>query len=84
VLTYGAVLVLRRLHMLSKEELDKRYTYHAPKPGQPARYEAIRDKARELAELIDGMCPDSRELSVSLTSIEDAVMWANAAIARNE
>ena len=29
-------------------------------------------------------CPDSRELSVALTKLEEAVMWANAAIARNE
>lgn len=28
--------------------------------------------------------PDSREKSLALTHLEDAVMWANAAIARNE
>lgn len=31
-----------------------------------------------------GICPDSRELSTALTKLEEAVFWANAAIARNE
>lgn len=65
-------------------DLDNIYTYHAPKTGQPHRYEAIRDKAKELAEVIEYLCPDSREKSVAFTHLETAVMWANAAIARNE
>lgn len=65
-------------------DLDQIYKYHAPKEGQPAKYEAIRNKAKELAELIDRECPASREQSVAFTHLETAVMWANAAIARNE
>ncbi len=64
--------------------LDNIYKYHTPKEGQPARYEAIRNKAKELAELIEAECPASREQSVAFTKLEEAVMWANAAIARNE
>jgi hypothetical protein len=67
---------------MPKLDLEKIYKYHAPKEGQPAKYEAIRAKAKELAELIDATCPDSRERSVAFTHIETAVMWANAAIAR--
>ena len=63
---------------------ESAYTYHAPKADQPERYVAIRNKARELAELIDKCCPDSRERSLAFTKTEEAVMWANAAIARNE
>ena len=66
------------------KDFDNIYTYHAPKEGQPARYEAIRAKAKELAELIDGSCPDSREKSLAHTKLEESVMWANASIARNE
>ena len=43
-----------------------------------------RSKAKELAYLIDGLCPTSREQSTAMTHLETAVMWANAAIARNE
>lgn len=60
------------------------FTYHAPKGDQPARYVAIREKAKELAALIQESTPQSREQSVALTNVQQAVMWANAAIAINE
>jgi len=63
-------------------DLDNIYKYHAPKDGQSKKYEAIRAKAKELAELISYECPESRERSVAFTHLETAVMWANAAIAR--
>lgn len=66
------------------KKLENTYTYHAPKGDQPKRYEAIRAKARELAELIEASCPESREKSLANTRLEEAVMWANASIARNE
>ena len=67
---------------ITKEELENRFTYHAPKEGQPALYEAIRDHGRIMAIHIVNNCPDSRETSLALTKIDEAVMWANAAIAR--
>ena len=66
------------------DELKKRFTYHAPKPGQNERYESIREIARGLAMFIAENCPDSRERSLAITKLEEAVMWANASIARNE
>ena len=65
-------------------DIEKNFTYHAPKAGQPERYTAIRNKARELAEMLDSECPDSREKSLAFTKLEEVVMWANASIARNE
>ena len=67
---------------ITKEELENRFTYHAPKEGQPALYEAIRDHGRIMAAHIIKHCPNSRERSLSLTKIDEAIMWANAAIAR--
>jgi hypothetical protein len=64
-------------------DLNNIYKYHAPKEGQAKMYEAIRSKAKELALLIEGLCPESREQSIAFTNIETAVMWANAAIARS-
>jgi hypothetical protein len=66
------------------EELDKRFTYHAPKADQPKRYEQIRQNAYVLANLIEQTCPESREKSLAITKLEEVVFWANAAIARNE
>ena len=63
--------------------LDNIYKYHSLKEGQNEKYEAIRAKAKELAELINISCPDSREKSVAFTQLETAIFWANASIARN-
>jgi hypothetical protein len=64
--------------------LENRFTYHPPKDGQAQKYELIRATALNLAHLIDDLAPESREKSVAITKLEEAVMWANAAIARNE
>lgn len=69
---------------MTNEELENRFTYHTPKEGQPERYERIRYKGKMLAAYINENCPESREKSLALTKIDEAVMWANAAIARNE
>jgi hypothetical protein len=69
---------------VTEQDLANRFTYHAPKDGQAARYGEIRDRAHEYALFLNAQCPDSREKSLALTHLEDAVMWANAAIARNE
>ena len=65
-------------------DIENIYTYHAPKAGQPERYELIRNKGKDLAKTIEKACPDSREKSLAFTKLEEAVMWANASIARNE
>jgi hypothetical protein len=66
------------------EELNNRFTYHKPIGNQPQRYELLRAKAKELATLVNSVCPESREKAHGFTQLEDAVMWFNAAIARNE
>ena len=65
------------------ETIENNFMYHAPKEGQPEKYNALREKAKELAYLMADLCPISREKSLALTQLEQAVMWANASIARN-
>nr|WP_306431971.1 hypothetical protein [Lysinibacillus fusiformis] len=65
------------------QQIENNFKYHAPKEGQPEKYEAIREKAKELAYLLDDLCPNSREKSVAMTNLETTVFWANASIARN-
>jgi len=60
------------------------FTYHAPKEDQAERYILFREQAHELAKKFVTHCPSSRELSNALTKIDEAVMHANAAIARHE
>lgn len=64
-------------------DLEVRFTYHAPKEGQPKKYEDIRHHAHLLAILIEGYCPECRERSLAITKLEEAVFWANAGIARD-
>lgn len=64
--------------------IEQNFTYHRPFGDQQERYEALRAKAKELAHLINETTPSSREQSLALTNLENAIMWANAAIARNE
>lgn len=70
--------------MFQNEQIERNFTYHAPKDNQPERCQKLRDKAKELAYLIDELCPKSREQSLAVTNLEQAIFWANASIARNE
>lgn len=69
---------------METNELINRFKYHPPNPTQTQKYENIRKNALAFADLINAMCPDSREKSLAITNLEEAVMWANASIARNE
>ena len=70
--------------VVDNADLRHRFTYHAPKPGQPEKYTKLRDEAYGLACLIDTLVPKSREQSLAITKLEEAIFWANAGIARNQ
>lgn len=68
-----------------RERLERDFTYHPPTTEEKKeKYVAIREKAKDLAMFMVESCPSSRELSIALTELETAVMFANAAIARND
>lgn len=69
---------------IAEHEIEKRFTYHTPKEGQPAKYQMLREGAKTLAYMINTLCPDSREKSTAMTKLEETIFWANAGIARNE
>ncbi len=76
---------IRRLcKLLTQTEIDNRFTYHKPFGNQSQRYEEIRLQARNFVLALVDMCPESRELSLAITNLEQCVFWANASIARNE
>ena len=72
--------------MIKYEEnpvIENNFNNHAPcYPGQTDKYELIRAKAKELAYLIEDICPKSREASLAMTNLEQVVFWANASVAR--
>jgi hypothetical protein len=69
---------------MDREELHRRFTYHPPSAEQTVLYEEIRSRALELASFIVDVAPRNREQSLAITHLEQAVMWANASIARGE
>lgn len=69
---------------MDRAEIENRFTYHPPFGTQTERYEEIRNTAREIGLRLEELCPDSRELSLALNHLDQMVMFANAAIARNE
>ena len=65
------------------EELVNRFNHHIPKEGEPERYNAGRTLLLDVAVEIGNLTPASREQSVALTKLEEAMFWANASIARS-
>jgi len=70
---------------MDPQDIDKRFTYHPPRSQEDVQaHGEIREAGRKLAVLIDEkITTDCREKSVSITKLEEAVMWANAALARH-
>lgn len=65
-------------------DLEKRFTYHKPTPEKAEKFPVIRNKAKELAYLLEEFVPNCREKSLAITKLEEVVMWANAGISREE
>jgi hypothetical protein len=63
------------------DEIQEFFTYHAPKDGQPERYEAIRAAAKQLAYVIIDNTPKSADQTHAIRMLRTAVMFANASIA---
>jgi hypothetical protein len=74
----------REMARIDTKEMETRFTYHKPQGTQGYRYIQIRDKAKDLAYFIVENTPESREQSLAITELEQAIFWANAAIARRE
>lgn len=68
---------------ITPDELHRRFTYHAPDDAKQARHAQLRSAALAYATILAELTPHSREQSLALTHLEEALMWGNAAIARN-
>ncbi|MCK5604555.1 hypothetical protein KAR91_21885 [Candidatus Pacearchaeota archaeon] len=69
---------------MKERELHKRFNLHKPNEAKQKRCEEIRSTAKDFARLIGITCPESRERALAMTKIEESLMWAIAAIVRNE
>jgi len=61
-------------------ELVRRFKNHKLDEHRAKKCEQLRLSAHNLADMVNGLCPEGREKSIAITKIEEAVMWANKAI----
>lgn len=64
-------------------DLNNRFTYHPPSETRAVKHVLIREKGWAFAELVCDNVPPGREQALALERIEEAVMWANAGLARS-
>lgn len=64
-----------------KHDIDHIFSYHAPRDGQPAKYEAIRAAGRHFARIVLANTTEGEDQDIVIRHIRDAVMTANASIA---
>ena len=62
-------------------DIENIFTYHAPFGDQPRKYQAIREAAKTLAQIIVDNTPPSADQTAAIRKVREAVMTANAAIA---
>lgn len=70
---------------LTQHEIESRFGFHkatieGPEATQP-KHSELRKRFKEFAQYLDDVCPDGRHLSLALTELEVASMWAHKAIA---
>jgi hypothetical protein len=65
-------------------DLENRFMHHPPKGDQGVRYGEIRAKILETAKFVRDNTPCSPEQTRAINALDEAMMLANAAIARHE
>lgn len=64
------------------EAIWQRFRYRAPSTERAVEHENARELVRDVALELDELLPEGREKALVLTHLEEALFWANAAIAR--
>lgn len=68
---------------IEPDDLERRFAFHpVTDPDVGATHSRVRTLCLELAHDLVANMPPGREASLAITSLEETMMWANAAIAR--
>lgn len=65
------------------DDMDYRFDYRAPDAERVRKHEHCRGILKTAARDLTAITLPGREQSLALTKLEEALFWANAAIARN-
>ena len=71
----GKTLTVLPIQENTRKQIESVFTYHKPKDANVAlTCQILREKFKQMAYLVAGQVPPSRELSVALTKLEEASM----------
>lgn len=65
-------------------EILKRWRHFKPHGDQSRRYIRINQETKNIAKIMMHNCPPSKERSIALRKLEEARLWANQSIMKNE
>jgi hypothetical protein len=69
---------------MSEGYVAHRFAFHpATTEEKRAAHGSVRELLWNAADRLDRQLPDGREKSLAITKLEEAMFWANAAIARS-
>jgi hypothetical protein len=70
---------------MTPEDIENRFAYHKPGSDETIeKHQLVRQEMALGADLFNNMLPECREKSLAITKLEEAMFWANAAIARHQ
>lgn len=68
---------------MQTNDIDNRFDFHpATTAEKRGDHGSVRNACAELAHFINEHVPEGREKALAITNLEQAMFWANAAIAR--
>lgn len=69
---------------MTPQDIANRFDFHpATSAEKRNEHTSVRQACRQLADDLNEQLPESREKSLAVTKLEEAMLWANAAIARS-
>lgn len=71
--------------LMDSQDLDNRFAFHpATDDEKRAQHASARRGCGNLAAHLNDLLPEGREKSLAITKLEETMMWANAALARED
>ena len=69
---------------MEEKDIQNRFKFHAATTEEKRNeHTSVREAVSRTAHFMNAKLPEGREKSLAITKLEEAMFWANAAIARN-